>query len=777
MNAIELISTTRGANFKVALQGVRIRAHVAGFAQKTTIEQTFANLEEEPIEAIYNFPLPANAAVCAFEIITDDRILTGKIDEAETAAENYQAAIEGGHGAFMATQVRSDVFTVNVGNLKPAQQVTVSITYIAKLERHEKSMRMAIPTTIAPRYVTASGMSPVDAMIDGDAMNPMRAWVVPYGFELQLEIDLGRDLGNVHSPTHAIHSTESSSHSRMITLATGLAEMNRDIVIVMDLVEEQVPTVQRTIAPDGATYLAVTFVPEFDETLTPDSPPSETIFLLDCSGSMQGDSIMQARRALELCLRSLSAHDTFNICRFGSTFEMFAREPVSYSQETLRQAIAYVRAEAYLGGTELMAPLQQLLAGEPTRGACRQIVLLTDGQISNEPAVLKLARDRAAVNRIFSFGIGNACSRSLVEGIARATHGATEFVGEGEAIEPKVLRTFGRITSPAIRDVAIGYGDTEAELAGDIPPVFDGEVMSVFARLSGKVPELITLNGKSAHGPVSWTVKVPPGASADQGVIAAMWAREKIGALEDQLQGSQWSSFEDSQSPLVTQLVALSKEFNMLTSRTAFIAIEHRSIEERTQGLPAQRRVPIAMPRGWGDRDEVAAPANGAMAMRLSAPARKVDYSVMPPPPPARRLFSPLLFPRLSAPKRSLNQVIRGIFKSEPAFTPDSQQQQLLELLSRQNADGSFNGNDVAELLNSCGLDVQQACAKLQSFASRAKASEQSQLVQTLAVLLVLQHSYAALKDQWKRAEKKARQYVELKVGEKLGVVMDLVAV
>ena len=49
--------------------------------------------------------------------------------------------------------------------------------------------------------------------------------------------------------------------------------------------------------------------------------------------------------------------------------------------------------------------------------------------------------------------------------------------------------------------------------------------------------------------------------------------------------------------------------------------------------------------------------------------------------------------------------------------------------------------------------------------------------MQTLAVLLVLQHSHAALKDQWKRAEKKARQYVELKVGEKLGVVMDLVAV
>lgn len=758
MNAIELISTTKGTNAKVALQGVRIRAHVAGFAQKTTIEQTFANLEKKPIEAIYNFPLPANAAVCAFEIITDDRILTGKIDEAETAAENYQAAIEEGHGAFMATQVRPDVFTVNVGNLKPEQQVTVSITYVAKLERHEKSMRMAIPTTIAPRYVTASGMNPVDAMIDGDAMNPMRAWVVPYGFELQLEIDLGRDLGNVHSPTHAIHTAKSSGHSRTITLATGLAETNRDVVIVMDLMEEQAPTAQRTVAPDGATFLAVTFVPEFDETVTQDSPPMETIFVLDCSGSMQGDSIVQARRALELCLRSLSAQDSFNICRFGSTFEMFASEPVSYTQETLRQAIAYVRADADLGGTELLAPLKTLLAGKPTRGTCRQIVLLTDGEISNEPAVLKLARDGAQVNRIFSFGIGNSCSHSLVEGIARATHGATEYIGEGEAIEPKVLRTFGRISSPAIRDVAIESGRAMAELAAEIPPVFDGEVMSVFVRLAGDVPEFITLKGNLAHGPVSWTVKVPSGATDDQSVVATMWAREKIGALEDQLASPRFTG-QSPVNPLVTQLVALSKEFSLLTSRTAFIAIEHRSIEERTQGLPAQRRVPIAMPRGWG----------------------ALDYAQLQvfPAPIARRMISPvfgLSFYYPSTPRRSLKQVISGIFNSEQALMPDSQQQQLLQLLSRQNADGSFSGNDAAELLNSCGLDVAHACANPQAFASKANASEQSQLVQTLAVLVVLQHSYAALKDQWKRAEKKARQYVELAIGAKLGAVMDLVA-
>ena len=93
--------------------------------------------------------------------------------------------------------------------------------------------------------------------------------------------------------------------------------------------------------------------------------PVETVFVLDCSGSMQGDSIRQAVAALELCLRSLSVGDTFNICRFGSPFELMRSEPLHYSQHTLEAAIDYVRHSRDLGGTELHAALDAVLARPP----------------------------------------------------------------------------------------------------------------------------------------------------------------------------------------------------------------------------------------------------------------------------------------------------------------------------------------------------------------------------------------------------------------------------
>src|SRR6185295_19287511 len=91
---------------RIALRGVCLRSRLSGMSQRTTIDQTFVNLEDRAIEAVYTFPLPESAAVCGFEVITADRVLTGRIEEAEKAIEQYEDAVSEGHGAFMMEQGR-----------------------------------------------------------------------------------------------------------------------------------------------------------------------------------------------------------------------------------------------------------------------------------------------------------------------------------------------------------------------------------------------------------------------------------------------------------------------------------------------------------------------------------------------------------------------------------------------------------------------------------------------------------------------------------------------
>ena len=614
---------TRNPADRVALRGVRLRSRLTALCERTTIEQTFVNAERRSIEAVYTFPLPDGAAVCGFEVVTGDRVLTGVVEESNRAIAQYENAISEGDGAFLMEQERTDVFTIRVGNLKPRQAATIRISYVRPLTRSDRTIRVAFPTTVAPRYVTASGgRDPVETAIDGDALNPPHVLHVPYGLTMELEIDLGRGVRGVTSPSHAIRVEETSDGPavRRVTLVGGITETNRDIVLALEIAKDEQPSVQVGQWVDGKPFLAVTFMPEFDvDELAAHPPaPQEVVFLLDCSGSMQGDSIAQARGALELCLRSLGRGDRFNVCRFGSSFDLMEPEPVPYTADTLRQALHHIRVGADLGGTELLAPLDAILRVPPRPGTVRQIILLTDGQISNESEVLALARRHRDHCRIFTFGIGAAASASLVNGLARATGGAAEFITAGERIEDKVLRTFGRLSSPQVSDVELDFGDADVQTLASIPPVFDGDSLAVYGRVIGRLPKQVTLRCTSPTGNKSWTLPVPA-ARHDGGAIALMFARRAMQSFDEVNATRRAVLRTPTPTRDVAKVIELSKEFGLLCSYTTFIAIEHRTPAERNEGRPELRRVPVLLAEGWGGvEDELVLKC--AKGMPASAP-------------------------------------------------------------------------------------------------------------------------------------------------------------
>jgi hypothetical protein len=260
----------------------------------------------------------------------------------------------------------------------------------------------------------------------------------------------------------------------------------------------------------------------------------------------------------------------------------------------------------------------------PRVGRRRQVVVLTDGQVSNEPALLELARDLRLRNRVFSFGIGSAASSSLVKGLARATGGAAEFITAGERIDDKVLRTFGRLTSPFVEDVAIDWDGCDVQTLAELPPVFDGDVLTVFGRAPAGLPRTVTLSCRAPSGPTRWSVPVPPAAD-DAGVIATMWARRTIQSLEDVNRLNQ-GRYRTRKKPSREEqtVIELSKEFKLLSSLTAFVAVELRSFEQRNEGTPALRRIAVALARGWGGVVRGKMLRRGGRAVMLAAPAASV---------------------------------------------------------------------------------------------------------------------------------------------------------
>ncbi len=528
--------------------------------------------------------------------------------------------------------------------------------------------------------------------------------------------------------------------------------MDRDIVLLIDLARDVQPVVQSSRHAGGDGFLAVNFIPQFDEY---DAAPAsgETVFVLDCSGSMQGESITQAIIALSLCLRSLSEGDTFNICRFGSTWELLSPEPLVYGEETLQRALMWINRPADLGGTELLGPLSSILAMPPITGSLRQIILLTDGQVSNEAVIIALARQHREHNRIFSFGIGSACSTTLVKGLARASGGAAEFITAGERIDDKVLRTFSRVGSPAATDIRVDWDGADVRTLAQLPPVFDGDILSVFGRVRGRVPSQVTLSCNTPAGPKQWSVPVPP-PCADDDAIATMWARRVIQSLEDVNELSRPLSADSPAGRDAAAMIGISREFNILSPLTTFIAIEHRSLKDRNEGQPELRRVPVLLAAGWGQLEAACAPPMAAMAPMLMASASFGAMPLATPPPnqgESRGMLSRMF-------RRAAKSVAPAGAKEQAAAALPGD---TAVLISLQSAKGYFDWNASADkVLRAHHARYDDLATKITAELSRAgitvDSQQRPQAVATCIVLLLLRRYLSQDEPLWRRAARKA---------------------
>ena len=759
-----------GDRRQIPLEGLAKEARLAELATEVTVAQRYRNREPVPVEAVYVFPLEEGAAVCAFEARIGDHVVRGRVAEREKAFEIYDDAMAEGHGAFLLDQERPDVFTASVGNLRPGESVEIRITYVA-LARHEGSdLRLTIPGTVSPRYVPAD-VGPEVGQPDAERVNPERWLSVPYGLELRVDVETASAVRRVESPSHPV-SVETREKGAVVTLARERAALDRDFVLLVATAEPHRPSVRVAGGADGDRFCQLTFLPDLSNH---QASGSEVLFLLDCSGSMIGDSIDQARRALALSIRALEEGDTFNVVRFGSKWKSLWRRPRPFDERTLEEATAYIEnAEADLGGTEIMAPLRRLLELRADPERRRQILLLTDGEVTNEREIVHLAEEHASTSRIFTFGIGAGSSEYLVRELARVSRGAAEMIFPGERIEPKVLRMFGRVRNPALDEPAIDWGGLEVEQAPTrTPPVFAGDTLTVFGRVVGGESDRVVLRA----GDESWELALDLDTAREGGPVPALWARELLRELERGTRPRRGSAQRrrEVEERRRRRLVELGERYGLLSSATSYVAVEERSEGERSESPAELRKIPIALTVGWGGiggRLTATHTGGGGAFAPMSSPMSQADLQA--PVASAPKAASPAisladgveylasgmmgdLFGKVknlvidrqaksAEPRRTGRQ---RATKRRPSTRRDTDR--LYALLMTQKADGSFRMSPTLEKW----LGSNRLAAIEDAVTRHGEA-----VVATAVVIGLLGRDEASREDQWRPAIAKARKWL-----------------
>jgi Ca-activated chloride channel family protein len=621
-------SPISGRYESVPLLHTDVALDVRGLVAAATVTQQYANSGSEPIEAVYVFPLPHDAAVYDMEIRIGNRVIRSVIREREEAKRVYEAAKSEGKRAALVEEERPNIFTTSVANIMPGDRIDVRLQYVEPLRWDEGRMRLVFPMVVGPRYIPgteAVGHAGTGWSADTNAVADASRITPPvqhpesrsgHDISLSVNLDSGFEAASIKCVSHSVNIHLLADGRQRIDLATGATIPNKDFVLEAQQAASPRPKPALFLSPandSGEThFLLAAFPPTVQPT---QRMPVEMLYMIDVSGSMAGTSIEQAREALLQALDRLRPDDRFGILQFSSDYREFEPEPLPATSENLAQARQYVRRLQAGGGTEMLPALLHLMHKPATPGYLRHIVLLTDGDLGNEEEIFAALHRDLGDARLYTVAIGSAPNMFLATKMAQFGRGTFTHIADISEIREQMTRLFESIESPVLTDVKLSFEGVEVAdiYPGRLPDLFLRQPILIFGRISKGHAGKLHLTARAGNEPYSTTIAFDASKASFHPGITTLWARQRVEELMDQWRHSD----ENDRADIRATVIAHAIRYRLVTRFTSLVAVEEIVVNPSGQSKTAP--VPTELPAGWDVEKVFGAPATGTADAFLEA--------------------------------------------------------------------------------------------------------------------------------------------------------------
>lgn len=633
MNALRQAAIVCNGDPTLMLLGVRANGAIKGRLLAMSLQQRFRNSSDTNTEITYTFPLPYGAVLMGVDVELNGKQLKGEVTARSTARARYEEAISEGNSSIMLERNADHSHTLELGNLMAREECSITVRYAQVLQLDHGQIRLMLPTTIAPRYgnpITQGRLQPHQTTVTDITAE------YPFDISLTLYGDLAK--ANVGSPSH-----KTGYHPNGDELVVRLAQrgsLDRDFILtVSDLPNQSSAISCLDASVEGQTALMANFNPNFGNSA---AKPVSAKILVDCSGSMGGDSIAAARNALHRIVAGLEPADKFSLSRFGSTVEHRSRGMWGGTAQAKASGKRWIDSvDANLGGTEMAGALTSTIA-IPHNGKS-DILLVTDGEIQGIDEVIQVATQSG--HRVFVVAIGASPAEAHLRRLAAATGGVCDFVAPGEDVEPAVIRMFSRMRASRATNLRVEWpASSDVKWSQKVPSfAFANDALNVCAfvqsqnleatkgvvRLWGRLDDAGTdvILAEAEVAVVESTVNTLARVTAFAQYAETTQARKSQG-IPGELSRSQ----------------ELAVQYQLVTDETNFILVHERDASEKALEMPEAHKVPQMLPAGWGgtgavqfcrklDDSQSGVPVFAAeSSVRYSNKVASLDYGSMATP-------------------------------------------------------------------------------------------------------------------------------------------------
>uniref|UniRef100_A0AAZ1XMV0 von Willebrand factor A domain containing 5A n=3 Tax=Oreochromis aureus TaxID=47969 RepID=A0AAZ1XMV0_OREAU len=587
----------------VPLKSIEVELEVRDHVATVVSTLNYENKEDKPLEAVFVFPLPGDAAVCHFSAQIGQTQIVAELKEKQKAREEYDDALSSGQQAFLLEESDEspDIFSLSVGSLPPGESASIRLEYVTELAvQADDGLRFCLPAVLNPRY------QPQGSEGAGVQVTSVPASLVPYSLSFSARVSSPRPISKLESncsldPLQYLNTDQTQA---TVKLAAG-HKFDRDVELLIYYKDAHQPTAvveagQASAEPGslmGDPVVMVSLYPEFPQSVMSSMAScGEFVFLMDRSGSMGSrikrrslqTCIHSAKDTLLLLLKSLPMGCYFNIYSFGSRYEHIFPKSVEYSQQTMEEALKKVKKmKADLGETEILEPLKHIYSQPCIPNQPRQLFVLTRGWVKNDKEVIDLVKKNSSSHRCFSFGTGENTSYNFINKMSKEGRGHAQFITATDKIQPKVMQSLQFALQPSVIDISVTW-DLPKEvsvtvLSLPITSILQGQRSLIYAQLTGQSSEAaegcVTLKYSLAGHPSENQLHFSLRPAEDTGLTVHMLAaRTLIRSLEMEARDDKG---EDDK--VKKKVEELSIQSGLSSAFTAFIAVS-KSSGEAIQG-------------------------------------------------------------------------------------------------------------------------------------------------------------------------------------------------
>ena len=572
----------------------RVTVDIDGPVATTHVDQVFVNDATYEIEGTYIFPLPQEAAISEFALWVDGEKVEGRVLEKDEARAIYEGIVRQRRDPALLEYVGRNAFQARVYPIPPGGERRIELEYSQVLTADQGLVQYVYP--LNTEKFSARPIQEVSVHVDIHSDQPLKAI---YASSHDVAIDRRGDYNAAVG-----YEEYNVKPDKDFTLYYSISDQNLGLNLVS----------YKRSGQDGFFLLLAAPQVEVDES---EVVAKDVILVLDVSGSMRGEKIVQAKNALKFVLQSLHQQDRFNIVAFSTGLQTYARRLAPATER--REAQRFVDSLTAVGGTDInRALLEALDSGEAARPTV--VIFVTDGLATEgvvEPdRILNNITDAAGPNtRLFAFGVGNDVNTFLLDRLAQDHRGVSAYVRPGMDIEEEISTFYAKISTPLLSDIALDFGEIHVEdiYPYPLPDLFAGTQLVLVGRYREGGSTAIEMEGRVNDRPQTFVYQdITFRSQGGDDFIPRLWAQRKIGYLLGQIR------LHGESDEVIEEIVELSVRYGIITPYTSFLVDETADVlTEQGRDLVVEKQVQemtIATP----------APAYGAKAVDRAAEEQEI---------------------------------------------------------------------------------------------------------------------------------------------------------